>query len=100
MVTIKMEEERLLELLMDRTEYWTKGKDNKELYEKYFSSLVYEGYLEGMALDINFLVDNEIINNTYILDTEGVLREGISLDDTDKILATTDNGECHLVRAY
>lgn len=66
MITVKIDKYDLLELLLDRVEFWTKDTDVKKLYEVYYSELIDNGCFNGAELDIKFIVDNDYVNNYQI----------------------------------
>ena len=66
MVTITIDEETLIEMLINRLKSWTDDEDTIELFETYYNNMVYDGCFEGSTVDIMSIVDNDYINNTYI----------------------------------
>lgn len=66
MITVKIDKYDLLELLLDRVEFWNKDTDVKKLYEVYYSELIDNGCFDGAELDIKFIVDNDYVNNYQI----------------------------------
>ena len=70
MVTVKIDEEALLDMLVDRVEYWTDDSDVVELYSKYYENMVYGGCFEDSTFDVNSIVDNDYINWLTVADRE------------------------------
>ena len=70
MITVKIDEADLLDMLVDRVGYWTDNRDVIELYSKYYDSMVYGGWFEDAELDINSIVDNDYINYLTVVDRE------------------------------
>ena len=70
MITVKIDESDLLDMLVDRVGYWTDDRDVLNLYEQYYDSLVYGGCFEGAELDINSIVDNDYVNYLTVVDRE------------------------------
>ena len=68
MITVKIDEETLLDMLMQRVEYW-RERDTTDyaLFYDYYKRMVYNDYFDGIELDINVIVDNDIVNNTRII---------------------------------
>jgi len=62
MITVKMDEETLLEMLMARVEYWTDDSDVQALYEQMYELYIDGGCFDGAELDIMQIVDNDYIN--------------------------------------
>ena len=70
MITVQIDEEQLLEMLMDGLRTWTSDDDTLELFEQYYDSMVYGGCFDGAELNIMSIVDNDFINNTTIVERE------------------------------
>lgn len=69
-VTVSIDEDTLVDLLVDRVEYWTDDRDIIELYRDYYSNAVWGGCYEGSDLDIMSIVDNDYVNNLSIITEE------------------------------
>ena len=70
MITVKIDEADLLDMLVDRVGYWTDDRDVLKLYEQYYDSMVYGGCFDGAELDINSIVDNDYVNWLTVADRE------------------------------
>ena len=70
MITVKIDESDLLEMLVDRVGYWTDDRDILNLYEQYYDSMVYGGCFDGAELDISSIVDNDYVNWLTVVDRE------------------------------
>ncbi len=68
MVTVKIDDDDLLEMLVNRLDYWTDDRDIKDLYSKMYEHLIDGGCFEGAELDISVIVDNDYINYCTIID--------------------------------
>ena len=71
MITVKIDEETLLSILMNRVEHWTDDTDTLELFEKFYENRIDGGCFDGAELDIMMIVDNDYINNTSITTIDG-----------------------------
>lgn len=100
MINVQINETTLLNLFMDRLEYWTSDNDILELYENYLEELINCGYFEGSELDINFTIDNLYINDTIIMDKEMLDDNGIEVDDREKVFAKNEDKNLYLVSSY
>ena len=101
MINVKIDETTLLNLLMNRLEYWTTDSDVLELYEKYLQNLIFNGCFEGAELDVNLIVDNLYVNDTTVTDREGLSQQhGIEENDCDKILASDEDDGLYLISTY
>ena len=67
-VTVTIDEDVLLDMLMDRVNDWT--DDDADLFEKMYDNMIWGGCFEGSDLDINSIVDNDYVNNTSIITRE------------------------------
>lgn len=68
MVTVKIKENDLLEMLMDRVEQWNNTTTALNLYEKMYESEIEAGCFEGAEIDVNLTVDNDVINYCNIIE--------------------------------
>lgn len=62
MITVKIEEETAVEMLMERVEYWTDDTLMQELYRKMYENYVYGGCFDDGDFDVMSIVDNDYIN--------------------------------------
>ena len=100
MISVKINEITLLNLFMNRLEYWTSDNDVLELYEDYLKELIDCGCFENSKLDINLFVDNLYINDTTIMDEEMLDDNGIEVDNNGKVLAMNEDKDLYLVSNY
>lgn len=101
MINVQIDETTLLNLFMERMEYWTTNSDILELYEQHFQGLIDGGCFEGAELDVNLIVDNLYVNDTAVTDKEGLIEEyGIEADDCSRILASDEDNDLYLVSTY
>ena len=100
MVTVKINEDTLLEMLLDRLEYWTNNKEVINLYRDYYKSLIDSGCFENCELDIMVIVDNDYLNNLKTISKED-FKQYDSEDETgDKIVASNEDADLYLIRIY
>lgn len=100
MINVKIHEVTLLNLLMDRLEYWTSDNDVLTLYESYLKELIDGGCFDGAELDVDVIVDNLYINDTTIMDGEMLDDNDIEVDDNEKVLAKNEDKDLYLVSSY
>ena len=100
MINVKIDETTLLDLFMDRVEYWTSDDDVLELYQNYIEELINCGCFEGVELDVNMFVDNLYINDTTIMDREMLDDNDIEIDDSEKVFAKNEDKDLYLVSNY
>ena len=70
MITVKIDEEDLLEMLVDRVGHWTDDDEVIELYSKYYENMVYGGCFEEAEINIASIVDNDYVNWCTVVDRE------------------------------
>lgn len=100
MINVQIDETILLDLFMDRLEYWTSNYDVLALYESYLKDLIDCGCFEGVELDIILIIDNLYINDTTIMD-KGMLDDNdIKVNDSEKVLAKDEDNDLYLVSNY
>lgn len=68
MVNVRIDENTLLEMLMDRVEQWNSTETALDLYEKMYESEIDAGCFEGAEIDISLIVDNDVINYCSIIE--------------------------------
>lgn len=100
MISVKINELTLLNLLMNRLEYWTSDEDILKLYESYLKDLIDCGCFEDSELDINLFIDNLYINDTTIMDREMLDDNDVEVDDNEKVLAKNEDKDLYLVSSY
>ena len=101
MINVKIDETTLLNLFMNRLEYWTTNANVLALYESYLKELIDCGCFEGAELDVNLIVDNLYVNDTAVTDREGLSQQyNIDVDDYDKILASDEDNDLYLISTY
>ena len=100
MVTVTVDEDTLLEMLLDRLRFWTSDEDVINLYRDYYKGLVYSGCFEGCNLDIMSIVDNDYINNLATISKEDFEQWGIESKIDDKIVAFNEEKDLYLIRTY
>ena len=101
MINVKIDETTLLNLFMNRLEYWTTDADVLELYEKYLEDLIFNGCFEDAELDVDLIVDNLYVNDTAVTNREGLSQQyGIEVGDCDRILSSDEDKDLYLVSTY
>lgn len=100
MVTVTIDEDTLLEMLLDRLEFWTSDESVINLFRDYYEGLVYSGGFEGCTLDIMMIVDNDYCNNLATISKEDFEQWGIESEIDDKIVAFNEKEDLYLIRTY
>jgi len=68
MITIRIEEEVALNMLMDRLSYWTDDATTTALYEAMYRSYLDEGMFDGDNFNVMNIVDNDYVNWCTIIE--------------------------------
>ena len=100
MITITIDEDTLLEMLLNRVEYWTSDETTIDLYRDYYEELVYSGYFEGYDLDIMSIVDDDYVNNLTTISKEDFEQWNIESEVDDSIVAFNKEKDLYLIRTY
>ena len=100
MVTVTIDEDTLLEMLLDRLEFWTSDESVINLYRDYYEGLVYSGCFEGCTLDIMSIVDNDYVNYLAPIRKEDFKQWGIESIEDDKIVAFNKEKDLYLIQTY
>lgn len=99
MITVKIDESDLLDLLMDRVEWLIDDVETQELFRKYYSEMV--GCMDGVVLNISQIVDNDYYNNFNVYESiEDIMKD--FNEDKDQVLdrIVAEHNGLYLVRAY
>ena len=72
MITVQIDEDDLLDMLMDRVADWTNDTEVRDLYEEMYRSYVDGGVFDGAELDIMGIVDNDYVNYCSTLEPSDV----------------------------
>lgn len=106
MITVQIDETTLLDMLVDRVEYWTDDRDIIELYQEYYNNLIESGCFEDCTLDIAAIVDNDWVNYTQAV-TSSELKYEYNIDANnpndehyDRVLVAIAEKDLYLVQTY
>lgn len=92
MMTVKIDEDTALQMLLDRCEAWETSEDNIDLFEKMYESYIDSGCFEGAEFDVMSIVDNDVVNWTSILYKDDYNTEDYK-EDFEKLLKLYNEGE-------
>ena len=100
MVTVKINDDDLLEMLVNRLDYWTDDSDIKDLYRKMYEHLIDGGCFEGAELNISLIVDNDYINYcTIIEDGDENYNKLIELYHNNEYDVSCNDVDCSFIEA-
>lgn len=100
MVTVRIEEDDLLDMLMERVGFWTDDSITLELFEQYYENMVYEGCFEGAELNIMSIVDNDYVNWLDVVYEEDFDGYHIEDENDERIVAKTKDGDENVYLVY
>lgn len=100
MITVTINEDTLLEILLDRVKFWTTDEDVIDLYRDYYEGLINSGCFEGCTLDIMIVVDNDYLNNFVTISKEDFEQWSIESEVDDKVVAFNEKEDLYLIRTY
>lgn len=100
MVTVRINEDTLLEMLLDRVEFWTSNEDEINLYRDYYKGLVFDGCLDDCVLDIKNIVDNDYVNYFTIINKKDFEQWNIESEEDNSIKAFNKEKDLYLIESY
>ena len=62
MITVKIEESKAVDLLLERLENWTDDETTYKLYEQMYESYVFGGCFDNSEFNVMAIVDNDYVN--------------------------------------
>ncbi len=71
-VTLKIDSDYLLDLLVERLGYWNLCDTEAELYELMYQRAIEDGAFDNIELDIKAIVDNDITSNFQVVYREDI----------------------------
>ena len=85
-ITIEVDDDDALDMLMDRVDFWAKGDEVAlDLYQQMYENWIAERFFDGGKFDVKEIVDNDWVNYCHIV--------GEDDEHYDEILSTLSNGE-------
>lgn len=100
MITIKIDEDVLVKILLDRVRFWTSDETTINLYEDYYRKLVDIGCFEGCELDVKIIVDNDYTNNLTTISKKDFEQWDIESEVDDSIVAFNKEKDLYLIRTH
>lgn len=86
MIKIMIDEEKALDLLLERLERWTDDETTKKLYKAMYEGYLYSGVFESCEFNPMIIVDNDYINYCDVI--------GPDDDEYNKIKKLYDENGC------
>lgn len=90
MVNVRIDEDTMLDMLMDRLSFWTEDDVYHKLFEQYYYNLIYGGCFDGIEFDVMEIVDNDYVNWLDVITKEDFENYNIE-DENDYHIETSYN---------
>lgn len=87
MISVMIDEDKLIDMLLERLGFWTDDPDTLKLYEMYYENMVYGGCFDGAELDIMAIVDNDYVNWLDVISAEDFDNYNIEDENDERIVA-------------
>lgn len=100
MITVKIDEDTLLDMLINRVAFYTDDNCTQDLFRDYYEGLVNSGCFEDCELDIGNIVDNDYVNNLTTISKEDFEQWDIEDETDDSIVAFNEEEDLYLIRTY
>lgn len=103
MVRVRIDEDVLVEMLMDRLHtFWNPDDVTEQLYRQYYEDCAYNGVFEDTEFDVSSIVDNDWVNNLDVITEDDFENYNIEDEDDERILTSLeDNGKKYfLISSY
>lgn len=88
MITVTLENDEALDMLMNRLSVWTDDKEVQDLYEQMYENYIEGGCFDGGSFNVMEIVDNDYVNYCSIL-----TKEDCSEEDWNKLVELYNDGE-------
>lgn len=100
MVTVRIDETDMLNLLMDRVAFWTDDDVTTTLFEMYYENMIESGCFDSMEFNVMSIVDNDYVNWLDVITEDEFENYHIEDEDDERIEARNEeDGETYyLVR--
>lgn len=89
MLNVKIDEDKALDLLMDRVAHWTDDEDVQELYKQMYENYIFGGCFDGIDFDVMLIVDNDYINYCKV-----ICKGDAEYTEIDEIYKSQGLGDC------
>lgn len=91
MINVRIDEDELLDMLMDRLAFWTDDDDATKLFEQYYENMINGGCFDGADLDIKGIVDNDYVNWLDVVYADDLDDYNIEDEEDDRIVTSITN---------
>lgn len=95
-MTVTIDNDDALEMLIDRLRFWTDDDVTIELFSDYYERMIYEGGFEGAEFNVMYIVDNDYVNYMTVY-TKEELEENFNEIEEDRIMAESGDSVLYYV---
>lgn len=88
MITVKIDEDEALEMLMSRLSVWTSDETTLELYEDMYRQALDSGYWDCGEFNVMSIVDNDYVNWCDVVE-----KDEKNADDFERLIEMYKDGE-------
>ena len=93
MITVQIDEDDAVDMLMERLDHWTDDEEVKDLYRIMYESYVGGGCFDGAEFDVMSIVDNDYVNWCSVISEKDCTKS-----DWKKLVELYENGERDISR--
>ena len=88
MITVKIDNEIALDMLMDRLSVWTEDAATIELFSDMYEKYIDDGVFDGADFDVMNIVDNDYVNWCDVVE-----KDETNAEDFDRLIEMYNDGE-------
>lgn len=100
MVSVQIDEDTLVDMLMERVEVWTEDEDVRDLFKQMYEHYAESGCFEGAELDVMGIVDNDYVNWCRVIyDNDEDYKKLLELHDDGEYDVSMENVGCDFIEA-
>lgn len=87
-ITVELDEDTALDMLVERVKYWTNDEDELDLFEQMYDSYICGGCFDGGEFNVMRIVDNDYVNWCSI-----IYKEDTNKEDWEKLVKLFEDGD-------
>ncbi len=95
-MTVTIDNDDALEMLIDRLRFWTDDDVTIELFSDYYERMIEEGCFEGSEFNVMYIVDNDYVNYMTVY-TREELEHNFDEIEEDRIMAESGDSVLYYV---
>lgn len=81
-ITVRIDKEDALNMLIARVEFWTDDDVTRDLFTQYYSDVLDAGCFDDGDFSVSYIVDNDYINNYKIGTRDDIAAEYGEIDES------------------